>query len=268
MVGITLLTILAALAASTSGSGEKGAFETLAVTLPDPTRPLTARYWFNTLPTTLKEAEKQNWSKSPQDLSCADPAKFYVGNRFVPPYEPSVAILLDSQGVVAGLQAIYDVESLVSGSAQRDCKTLNKYVNDYKFQDQPMLNTEVIDGKEKYVLTVYFDNPKEICTSTRDPASVKDSGYGTGLYFQNGPTPDTLLVAPPTRPEAAAQNWDNNKCLPLNGYHNFLHSSQWDSQNCTEIVPNWLFYDENNKLTGGGFSIPGCDPSPRFQHPP
>ncbi|CAG7818733.1 unnamed protein product, partial [Allacma fusca] len=26
--------------------------------------------------------------------------------------------------------------------------------------------------------------------------------------------------------------------------------------------------DENNKLTGGGFSIPGCDPSPRFQHPP
>ncbi|CAG7814997.1 unnamed protein product, partial [Allacma fusca] len=30
MAGITLLTILAALAASTSGSGEKGAFETLA----------------------------------------------------------------------------------------------------------------------------------------------------------------------------------------------------------------------------------------------
>ncbi|CAG7705402.1 unnamed protein product, partial [Allacma fusca] len=34
------------------------------------------------------------------------------------------------------------------------------------------------------------------------------------------------------------------------------------------MVPNWLFYDENNDLKGFGFTVPGCDPSPQFQHPP
>ncbi|CAG7659279.1 unnamed protein product, partial [Allacma fusca] len=97
--------------------------------------------------------------------------------------------------------------------------------------NQPMINSEVIDGRRKYVLTAYFYDPETVCSSNHDAASVRNNnGFGTALYFQNGPTPDTLLmVAPTTRPEAASQNWNNNKCLPLNGYHNFLYSSQWDA---------------------------------------
>ncbi|CAG7785172.1 unnamed protein product, partial [Allacma fusca] len=199
---------------------------------------------------------------------CSKDGNYYAGNRYLPPQEPSIGLLFDQRGTLAGFQAIYDVENLALGSNHTYCNTLKRYKNYYDYLKQPMINIETFGDRPKFVLTAYFYPPTKICSSIRDPNLVHERGFGKNIYFQNGPTPEELVTAPRTRSEAAAKNWDNNQCLPLNGYHNFKDSAHWDEKNCSENVPNWLFYDENRRLSGFGFSLPGCDPSPRFQHPP
>ncbi|CAG7835003.1 unnamed protein product [Allacma fusca] len=251
---------------NTGNSQNAESFKYLAVTLPDPARLHEKSYWFNAIPLIQTTAVAEGWTLLPGS-DCTNGGK-YFGVRYLPKSAPSIAALYDSKGVIAGFQILYKVDALTKGSSEADCDTLNKFQNNYTFSDQRMINKETIGGTQYFVLTAYFVNPKQICSSNRSPSRVKTDGFGNQLSFQNGPTPSTLILAPATRKLAAAQSWTNNQCLPLNGYHNFFKSNEWDSKNCTENRPDWLFYNKDQRLSGFGFSLPGCDGSPRFQHPP
>lgn len=55
----------------------------------------------------------------------------------------------------------YKVKSLVNGSNEGACSTLGKGKNNYDFDDQDMINREVINGVEYFVLTAYFTKPRK-----------------------------------------------------------------------------------------------------------
>ncbi|CAG7732102.1 unnamed protein product [Allacma fusca] len=63
------------------------------------------------------------------------------------------------------------------------------------------------------------------------------------------PQERTLILVPPIHQLAAAQSWTNNQCLPLNGSHKFLRSNEWDSKDYAENRPDWLFYNEDQRLS-------------------
>jgi len=273
MAAIVRVSVLVALLAATCSDAfltsliknKPTKFTHLQVTLPDPTRPFEFKYWLNKVPLTQDQAQKENWSSL--STECTNGGKFN-GFRFTPPVAPSIAALYDSAGVVIGFQAFYDSDKVENGSSHKDCKTKGLFTNTYDFKSQPMIQLETINGVEYKVLTAYFADPATICSSTRDSSKVATDGYANELYFQNGPTPSDLIKVPATRPEASAEGWTDNACLPLNGYHNFWHTEEWDNTQCNNVRPSWIFYDADKKLSGFGFTIPGCDDSPRFQHPP
>jgi hypothetical protein len=171
-----------------------------------------------------------------------------------------VAVLFNQDGKVAGLQAMYDKSKLLSSGK-----------NTYQFDSQPLIVTENRDiggvTTDRYVITAYFEDPRTICSSKK---SDDKNGFGVGnqLFFQNGTTADAFMEAPQKRDDANKQGWTNNKCLPLNGNHNFFHAEDYQKENCEKSLPVWLFFDNDGFLSGYGYTMTGMDDSPRFQHPP
>jgi len=43
---------------------------------------------------------------------------------------------------------------------------------------------------------------------------LANEGTGTGVYFQNGPTPKDLSSIPRRRSEAITEGWTSNSCFP------------------------------------------------------
>jgi hypothetical protein len=252
-IRVSLLVLVAAAASSALffSSSKNAKWNNVKVTLGIK---LFNKYAFDGLPLTENAAKDAKWT-SLSGSDCTNGGKFN-GFRYVPKDQPSIVTIYDVKGKIAGFQMLADKKQILSDPR-----------NNYRFGDQPMFLNESINGVEKLVLTAYFIDPATICTSGRD-SSVADDEIGNGLWFQNGMTPSDLIEAPLKRTEAAAEGYNNNRCLPLNGYHNFYHSDQWGVNNCTDMRPMWLFYNKNDDLMGFGFTVVGNDQNPRFQHPP
>ncbi|CAG7727163.1 unnamed protein product, partial [Allacma fusca] len=109
------------------------------------------------MPLTEEDALKQRWK--PSGGGCSKDGNYYAGNRYLPPQEPSIGVLFDHRGTLAGFQAIYDVEILALGSNHTDCKTLKRYKNYSDYLKQPMINIETFGDRPKFVHTAYFYPP-------------------------------------------------------------------------------------------------------------
>lgn len=104
-----------------------------------------------------------------------------------------------------------------------------------------MFQNETLDGRLYVVLTAYFVQPGKrqslylprnkqkiltpldtICTTGRHLSDLISEGTGNGLWFQNGPNPNTLINVPRTRSAASQLGWTDTECFPGMGLHNFF----------------------------------------------
>jgi len=172
----------------------------------------------------------------------------------------SVGLLYDVQGTVAGIQLLVPHSAVLSEN------------NTHNYGSVPMYNNATYNDEEYFVLTAYFVHPSTICSTGRTNETLQTDGTGTGLWLQNGPTAESLIEVPLTRPEgddAETSGWTQNNCFPAMGYHNFYRLTQdYTPTECTTMYPIFGLYGRNRKLHGFGFITPGTFNNPRLEHPP
>ncbi|OXA63670.1 uncharacterized protein LOC110863034 [Folsomia candida] len=182
----------------------------------------------------------------------------YFGFRYKNRNSDGIYLLFDKNGVIAGIQMSLAKDDIM------------KQNNPYRFDLLPMFQNETIRGKQYTFLTAYFVNPAIICTTGRDPTTYHAEGTGSGLYFQNGPTPhpSNVVDVPTYRPDAAAEGYTNCECLPGMGFHNFWQVEKWDDTNCREVQPIQLLYNWDGAMIGFVFQILAKSSNPQFEVPP
>jgi charged multivesicular body protein 7 len=171
----------------------------------------------------------------------------------------------DKQAVLA----LYDANDMVAGIQVRYPKSSVNASSGFNHAAVGMFQSETINGVAHWVLTAYFVDPEIICTSGR-PASALTTNDGAGdrLVFQNGLTPQDLLVAPRIRQQALQMGYSNNRCFPTMGIHTFF-GVDGTLQDCKTIVPVFLLYNKQNYLIGFGFDWVGQNTDKdSFESPP
>jgi len=239
----------------------------LAVVLVLGTSQIAAEFWddfrvtyaanafghFNRLPRTLNESGAEDWALVSE--SCDNNGQFN-GMQYIVPGDVSAALLYDVNGVIAGIQALFD-KSEIQANNTFDYETLS-----------PMYQTYIINETEYFLLTAYFVDPEIICTTGRTPEDLPVDGTGTGLWIQEGPTSDTSVQVPYLRDDAIGESWTENNCFPGMGSHNFYRVEEYDSVSCTVMRPLFALYNRAGEMLGFGFIVPGTQINPRFENPP
>jgi len=170
--------------------------------------------------------------------------------------DKAVVTLYDRKGTIAGIMALFPHDEVINPKSV------------YEWDKSPMLQNITLNNRLYFVTTAYFIRPDLICSEGRDESALNSEGTGSGLYFQNGNTPNDLITVPLKRSDAIRQHWDENSCFPAMGYHNFYNLSHVRETGCRESRPAFLLYNRKQQLHGFGFVIPGTASSPRFEHPP
>jgi len=190
---------------------------------------------FSSLPMTTKLAIKDGWTK--ESSSCSEGS--FVGYRYILNDDPAVMLLFDAQGNIAGFQTA----------------VLNTTVTP---KTQPWNKEENL-----YVVTVYFTDPKFIC-STRQKRLNPDN-IGDKLLFQTGKTPKDVMEIPHAEEDIKKQkDWVLGKCFISMGRHYWYKISK--SMDCTDFYPFFVMYN-GNKLNAFGFVMDSNQGSSRFEHP-
>lgn len=131
-----------------------------------------------------------------------------------------------------------------------------------------MYQNETFNGIDFFVLTAYFVPPASICTTGRTLFDLMTEGTGTGLWFQNGASPNNQIDVPLTRPEAAEVGWTNCECFPGMGLHNFFEVETWAETDCNTIQPTQATFNLAGEMTGFVLQSSGRVSSTRFESPP
>ncbi|KAK3599387.1 hypothetical protein CHS0354_036398 [Potamilus streckersoni] len=176
----------------------------------------------------------------------------FVGKRYWKSNDPSVMLLYDVNGFIAGIQ-IGIAKDLKTGSGEK-----------YPFQKQ--INAPFVDDGDLYLVTAYFTNPATICTSGRSQSDFNTHGTGEHLYIQNGTHPTDVITVPTHETEVAATRWTKGKCFPSMGVH-YWYNLRADMP-CNEFFPVFLLYNEGELNAFGwalGTNIAGTQ---RLEHPP
>jgi len=209
--------------------------------------------YFTPLPRIVTQAVTEGWrSISP---NCENNGTV-SGYRYKLPAEDNIHVLFDKNGVIAGVQALLSHEEILHPN------------NTFRYDLVPMFQNETIGGKEWVVLTAYFVPPETICTVGRTPFDLLNEGTGSGLWFQNGASPNAQIDVPMTRPEASAVGWTDCECFPGMGLHNFWEVETWEATNCNTIQPTQVTFNLDLEMSGFIFQVSGPTNSSRFEHPP
>jgi charged multivesicular body protein 7 len=211
--------------------------------------------WFDRLPRTLNDSEISNWKLVSSE--CTNGGRFN-GFQYIVPGDISVGLLFDINGVIAGIQALFNKATLESQPGN----TVN-----YPALSQ-MYQNYTVNGTDSYMLTAYFVDPATICTTGRNSSDLPINGTGTGLWIQDGPTALDVEEVPKTRAEAINNGWTQNQCFPSMGAHNFHRVEDYDPTNCTVMRPLFGLYNKEADMLGFGFIIPGTIHNDRFENPP
>jgi len=216
---------------------------------------------FKDMPRTVGEATKgpsllhplkEAWEKVSTD--CFNGGAFN-GFRYLQKGKTDVALLFDVNGVIAGIQMLLKKSDFKSPA------------NLFRHDKVPMYQSETLNFQEIFTLTTYFVHPDTICTGGRSASDLKNQGTGTGLYFQDGPSPANVTSPPLTREKAIVEGWSKNECFPGMGWHNFYKVEDWANTDCLEIRPIFLLYDSEDKLKAFGYVAFGESTSSRFEAP-
>lgn len=208
---------------------------------------------FAEMPRTANEASTEGWHTI--STTCTN-SGLYAGYRYKLRNDNSINLLFDRNGIIAGIQALLPHDEIMNPN------------NRYRYDLVPMFQNETIDGRSYVVLTAYFVLPDTICTIGRSVQDLINQGTGTGLWFQNGPTPNSLINVPRMRAAAADLGWTNCECFPGMGLHNFYEVHRWHETNCDRIQPTQVTFNLDEEMTGFVFQISGPSTSTRFETPP
>jgi len=208
---------------------------------------------FNRLPKTLNTSDSNTWELVSTD--CSNDGKFN-GFQYIVPGDVSAALLFDVNGVIAGVQALFDKSTILANNTF-DYETLS-----------PMYQTYTVNATDYFLLTAYFVNPQIICTTGRTDDDLLINGTGTGLWVQDGSTSADAVEVPNLRSDAIAQNWTENNCFVGMGSHNFYRVEEYDTVSCTVMRPIFGLYNRAGEMLGFGFIVPGTVLNPRFENPP
>lgn len=200
------------------------------------------------------------YSKMPQETSDCSKDKFvlkdsfcsgsgnFVGYRYWQANDPSVFLIYDVNGYIAGIQ---------TGIPKN------------QFTPAPALqNHPYIDDGDYWTLTAYFVETGIVCAPGRSKSQFKDQGNGYRFFIQNGTNPMTDLISislsekdlntdPLTSPL-----WGTTKCFWGQGNHYWYKVTP--GMDCTEFFPFYLLFN-NGDLNAFGFFVTTNVASARFE---
>jgi len=209
---------------------------------------------FVRMPRTVLDAEQQGWSIISNESDCSNAGK-YSGYRYVVPGDHSLVLMYDVQGTISGLQMLLPHDEILPN-------------NTFRFFDVPHFTNGTIDDRDYFILTAYFVEPAEICSTGRNETDLIDEGTGRGAWIQIGDTPSKLLPIPDLREEALLNGWSNNNCFPGMGRHSWYRMEDYEASNCEVQVPVFGLWNRQMELQGFGFSVSGTTVNPHFENPP
>jgi len=183
---------------------------------------------FNKMPRHL--AENKDFEK--KDDMCANGGQKFVGHRYWYKQDPTLILLFDRNGMIAGIQTAAPKSKFTPPAAAKD-----KYF---------------VDDGDFWTSTAYFVDPSTICTQGRNKTELDAQGTGTGLWLQYGPNAvkDSVRI-PVNESDVKPTKWGSGKCFWTMGQHYWYNVSK--DSNCDEIPPNCLLYNKG-RLTGFCFT--------------
>jgi len=205
-----------------------------------------SKWGFDKLPRDL--ADNTQFEK--KDDMCADGGKKFLGQRYWYQKDPTLILLFDNNGIIAGVQNAAP-KSRYSAPPQSQ----GKYY---------------LDDGDYWTVTTYFVDPSTICSQGRSKADLASQGTGTGLWLQYGQDPikDSVKI-PDTEEEMKKTKWGHGKCFYTMGMHYWYNVTQ--DMDCDDFAPNCILYN-GGKLNAFCFStganlINLLDPVRRWDFP-
>lgn len=197
---------------------------------------------FNSLPRGLTE---KMTDFHPRDDQCKTPNAKFVGQRFWYKQDPSLTLLYDTKGTIAGIQTSVLKKEFKPPTTEAG----RRYVDDGDY----------------WTLTAYFVDPSTVCSAGRTEDQLKNEGTGNGLWLQTGPSPiqDSVRI-PLSEDEAKKTPWGHGKCFWTMGQHYWYNVSK--EMDCNNFVPNCLMYNKG-RLTAFCFAVNAPLTSQRYEHP-
>jgi len=187
-----------------------------------------SKWGFDQMPRALAD----NTLFEKKDDMCADGGKKFVGHRYWYKQDPTLILLYDNNGVIAGIQ----------NSAPKS-----------RYAAPPQLQGKYyIDDGDYWTVTAYFVDPSTICSQGRSKADLASQGTGTGLWLQYGQDPikDSIKI-PDTEEEMKKTDWGHGKCFWTMGKHYWYNVSK--EMDCDDFIPNCILYNKG-KLNAFCFS--------------
>jgi len=197
---------------------------------------------FDNLPRQISE----NKEFELKDDLCATGGGKLIGQRYWYKKDPTVMLLFDKNGHIAGLQTSV-------------LKT--------KFTPAENLkNKNYIDDGDYWTLSAYLIDPSLICGAGRSKEEFEKSGTGTGLWIQMGPNAvtDSYHVPAEEAEMKAMGKWGSGKCFVTMGQHYWYNITKGMSSD--HFVPNCILYN-GGKLNAFCFAMNGMFDGSRYDYP-
>jgi len=200
---------------------------------------------FAAQPRTVDDAVAGGW----QPIAHCD-GKF-LGHRYADPADPSLVIIYDDAGYIAGVQSV-----LLETDVDLDVNDLTK---------QPVYVRDSWMGEAAWFTTAYFVDPLVICNGGRSSSDWDTYGTGDRLLIQSG-TLDNLISIPLTQAEAdMTSDWYDHFCFVGMGDH-YLQFDYTPEQACDSVLPFQILYDQG-VITGFVWQHIGTLPGDKWEHP-
>jgi len=201
-------------------------------------------HFFYPYPLTVSEAVGEGWELI---SSCGDDT--WMGYRYADPSDPSLILIYDVNGYIAGSQ---------SGLLKTYCDE-----ESFPFSSNPNYQSGEFYGSPAYFTTAYYVDPAIICEGGRSEAEFKSQGLGDRLLFQ---TANGYYAAPMTKNEAnSLSEWNDHFCFIGMGDHYIGYNYQ-PSQDCADVFPAQLLYNNGN-LHGFVWQHIAALPGDKWEYP-
>jgi len=202
-------------------------------------------HFFYPYPLTDEGAASEGWQKI---SSCGDDNPWF-GNRYADPSDPSLVLIYDVNGYIAGSQ-----NTLLESDVD---------LNVFAFDTSPNYQSGEFNGKPAFFSTAYYVDPEIICEGGRSEAQFKSQGVGYRLLFQ---TADGYNAAPLSQDAAdETSDWFDHKCFIGMGDH-YIGFNYQPTQDCSEVFPVQLLFDDG-KLSGFVWQHYANLPGDKWEHP-
>ncbi|XP_066275099.1 uncharacterized protein [Branchiostoma lanceolatum] len=194
---------------------------------------------FRSLPRTVDAADAAGWKL---EKSCGQ----VNGNRYILNGDPAVLLVFNAEGNIGG------IATKVPKGLDFPAGESAKY-----FQDE---------GDEYYTMTVYFQDPKTVCTGAR---RSKRLATGDALVISQDKVYMKVPLDESDMEFMINKEWTKGGCFFTMGRHYWLSGAGVVNEKTKkeDFAPIFLLYNEG-QLNGFGFVLNADLKSDRYEHPP